>query len=137
MESEVFNGLTFDLDNTEIVITNEDDVFEGSSFAEREFTITVDPVGHAEFDRIKTSFMGKKKFNDVGFEKALFKRQVKDWWNLQDGKNKIIPCTEQTKEVIADKVFLFAKLVNIACLNARNKKSEVEEKNSVKSGSGN
>jgi len=132
----MFIGLTFDLDNTEIVITNEDAVFEGSAFADSQFTVTVDPVGHAEFDRIKQSFQGKKRFNDVGFEKALFKRQVKDWWNLRDGKDKIILCNEQTKDIICDKVFLFAKLVNIACLNARMKQSEVEEKNLDQSGTG-
>lgn len=133
----MFKGLTFDLENTEIVITNENEVFEGSNFADFEFTVTVDPVGHAEFDRLKTHYLGKKKLNDVGFEKALFKRQVKDWWNIKDGKGNLIECNEGTKEVICDKVFLFAKLINIACLNARMKQSENEEKNLETSGSGN
>lgn len=125
----MFNGLTINL-SKEVIINGLNPAFEGTSFYDKDFTITVEPISHKEYDAIKRRHTNRKKeTNEAAFEKELFLRQVKDWSNFRDEKNKEILYSDKIKEAIADQILFFTRAVNIACLTARTEANEEEVKN--------
>lgn len=132
------DGLQIDLDSAEVTIDGFNSAFKDTPFEGKGFLITVTPLSHSEFDRLRKRFTNerKKRMDDSGFERALFMEQVKDWTNIIGPDKKAIPCTEETKEKIVSKLFFFARAVNLACLNARSEITESEQKNSKRSGDG-
>ena len=131
-------GLFIDLDNEEVEIDGFNSAFDGTPFYGKDFRIIVTPVTHKEYDRLRAKYTDRRKqrTDEVGFEKDLFNRQVVSWVGIKDPSGKDLPCNPETKNKIVNKVFFFARAINIACLNARMEAVEAEVKNSGKSGSG-
>lgn len=136
-ESE-FRGLTIDLESETVMITGDNPAYKDTPWEGVGFEIEVSPVTLKEYNRMKRQHSNKRTgmVDDTDIENDLFMRQVKNWFNFKDMKGKDIPCTVATKKAIVDQVFLFAKATNLACLNARTRMSEGEQKNSNGSGSG-
>lgn len=136
--------LILDLTTIEIWIDNKNEVFEDTPYAEKEFRILVEPATRPEIAVIRKKFTKIKRFgtehtSEEAVAEELFVRQVKKWEGIVGANGKEIPCDDNNKRMIAQKIYYFASLVNLACLNARSIGEEVlekEAKNSRKSGSG-
>ena len=135
---DIFDGIMMDLDSDEVTVTGDNEVFKDTPWEGKDFKIYVSPVTLKEYTRMKKRYM-KKRTGDIdeeSFETDLFMRQVKDWEGFRDPNKKDILCNEETKKAIVSKVFLFAKAINLACLNARSDLQETERKNLKDSGAG-
>lgn len=126
----MFEGLVINLNN-EVVIKGDNSAFEGTPFYGKDFSITVNPVSHKEYDYLKRQYTNRKnkEINEAAFEKALFMKQIKNWSNFRDEKGKEIPYSDKVKEAIADQILFFTRAVNIACLTVRTEANEEEIKN--------
>lgn len=135
---DIFDGIVMDLVSDEVVLTGNNEAFKDTPWEGKEFKIFVSPVTLKEYTRLKKRYI-KRRNGDVdeeAFETDLFMKQVVNWEGFRDPNKKEIPCNEDTKKAIVNKVFLFAKAINLACLNARSDSQEIERKNLKTSGDG-
>lgn len=135
-ETKNTNGLVLDLDNDTFEVTGDNEAFEDTAWEGKKFKIFVKPVTAGQIARITRKYTKiKKRVETTEYEKVnkeLFMLQVVDWTGLYDGKGKEISYSEETKEKIAEKIYLFANLINSATLNIQqetNLKQEQEVKN--------
>lgn len=137
-------GLIIDLEKKEFWIDGNNPVFEDSEYQGIGFRILVGPLDRIQIAQIRKRFTkikrgGRETTKDEEVEIELFIQQVKEWEGINDTKDKPIPCNDDTKRLIATEMFLFASMVNVACMNVRKQSEEQKEdeaKNLQKPGGG-
>lgn len=137
-------GLIIDLEKKEFWIDGNNSAFDDSEYQGIDFELLVNPLDRIQIAQINKRFTkikrgGREVTKSEEVEIELFDRQVKDWKGIVDTRGKPIPCNSNTRRQIATELFLFAAMVNVACMNVRKQseeQKEVEAKNSQRPGAG-
>ena len=126
------SGLRFDMSEeiSNVKITNKNEVFQDTDFADTPFSVTVQPITKLGYSKLKKDASkgsrGLSICNDAELDIGIFKKCVVGWDGLNDLDNKPIPYNADMVKLIADKHWQFASKIIIAILEINQIKTEHE-----------